>query len=343
MAGPVIHAISLPQWGLETNLAPGAPSAAVAATKKMAVKDFLIKPTDTVIRDQILKGLAIANRGNEIIGERGTDWEVPETPLVFNEFHYWEGMAIVGPTKSGAGPFIWTATHTPATIQAHHLRTIELGLGDGTNTLDWEIPACFLKEIEIIGAANSPVRFRASGSGRRLQTSTRTGALSLPVIQEVPMALTKVYIDSTWANLGTTQVSGQVVGWRWKLNTGLMQQMTADARSDQDFTVVILNPDELKWECEIDIKANLNTGQWQTEKTAAEALTLRAIRIQADITGVEADQLKLDGLFKYTAGSVFPNDRNNGEVLCKLSLEAATDDTNTFAMVVQNGITAAIA
>lgn len=342
MAGPIIHALSLPQWGLETNTAPGTPSAAVAATGKMAVKDFLIKPTDLVIRDQILKGLLTANRGNEIIGERGTDWEVPETPLVFGQFHYWQGMAIVAPTKTGVGPFIWTSAHTPTALQARHMRTIELGLGDGTNTSDWEIPACFLKELEVIGAANSPVRFRASGSGRRLQSSTRTAALALPAIQEVPMALTKVYIDSTWATLGTTQVTGQIIGWRWKLTTGLFGQQTADGRSDQDFIVVVANPDEFKWTLEIDIKANLNTGQWQTEKTAAEALTLRAIRVQADITGVEADQLKIDGLYKHTEGSVFPQGRDNGEVTATLSLEGSTDDTNTLSLLTQNGVTAAV-
>lgn len=339
---PAIHAMSVPQWGLEASTAPGAPGSPVAATKKMAVKDFLIKPTDTVVRESVLKGLSIANRGNEVIGERGCDWEVPETPLIFNEFHYWEGMAIVGPTKTGAGPFVWTAKHDPTIVQAKHLRTMELRYNDGTNSVDAEINACFLKELEISGSANDVIKYRAAGSSRRIQASTLTAGQSLPVIQEVPMALSKVYIDSTWANLGTTQVTGQIVGWRWKLNTGLFGQNTADARSDQDYSVILLNPDDLRWTLEIDVKANLNTGQWQTEKTAAEGLTLRAVRIQASITGVEADDIKIDGLYKYTMGSLFPTDRNNGEVMCKLSLEGSTDDTNSFSLAVTNGVTSAI-
>jgi len=342
MPGPIIHALSLPQWGLEGTTAPNQPGAAVAATKKMAVKDFLIRPTDAIARDQILKGLALANRGNEVITERGTEWEVPETPLVFDEFHYWQGLAIVRPTKTGAGPFVWTSTLDPTTIQAHDLRTIELRLNDGTNQLDWEVPACFLQEIEIIGAAGQPVRFRAKGAGRRLQPSTLTPALALFPIVEVPMALTTVRIDPTWANRGVSPVSGQVTGWRFKFNTGLQGQMTADARSDQDFTVVILNPDDVKWSCEIDLKANLNTGQWQTEKTAAEAGALRAVEIRADITSGIAYQLKLQALMKYTAASVFPEGRENGEVMAKLVLESSTDDANALAMIVQNNITAAI-
>lgn len=344
MPGPAIQAVTTPQWGLEANTAPGAPSAIVVATKKLAAQDMLIKPTDTVIREPLLKGLAMKNRGNEVIGERGLDWEVPETPLIFDEFHYWEGMAIVGPTKTGAGPFVWTATHTPATIQARHLRSFEYDYFDGTNHVAQKFGAGYLRELEIIGAANSVVKYRAAGSGRRIQAmSPITPALSLPAIQEVPMALSKVFIDSAWGSLGSTQITGQIVGWRWKLNTGLFDQNTADGRSDQDFSVVVLDPEELVWTLEIDVKANLNTGQWQTEKTAAEALTLRAVRIQASITGAVAYDLKIDGLYKYTLGSVFPQDRNNGEVMCKLALEASTDDTNTFALTTTNNVTAAIA
>lgn len=344
MPGPVIQAKSLPQWGLEATTAPNVPGGLVAATKKMAVKDFLITPTDTVIRDQILKGLVIANRGNEIIGERGTDWECPESPLVFDEFHYWQGMAIVRPTKTGAGPvFTWTSNLDPTLVQARDLRTIEFQYDDGTNVIGYRMGAAHLKELNIIGAANSPVRFSAKGSARRLQLNAITAALALFPIQEVPMALTKVFIDSTWANRGTTQITGQIVGWRFKLATGLMGQNTADGAADQDLRVVLLNSDELKWTIELDIKANLNTGQWQTEKTAAEALTLRAIEIRANITGTVAYQLKIQALAKHTAGSLFPKDRQGDEVLCKLQLEGSTDDTNALALITDNSITAAIA
>lgn len=342
MPGPIIHALTTPQWGLEATSAPNVPGAAVAATKKMAVKDLLIKPNDSIVRDQILKGLAIANRGNEVIVERGLDWEIPDTPYVFDEFHYWQGMAFVRPTKTGVGPFVWTSTLDPTTIQAVDMRTIELRYTDGTNNSDWEFQG-FLTEIEIIGAAGQPVRFNAKGKGRRLQTSTLTAALALPSIVEVPTALTKVFIDSTWANRGTTQITGQIVGWRFTFATGLMGQITADGRTDQDHSVVLLNPDERKWTFEADIKANLNTGQWQTEKTAAEAGTLRAVEVRGDITSGIAYQFKLQGLFKHTLASLFPTDRNNGEVMAKLSMEGSTDDTNALAMICQNNVTGAIA
>lgn len=340
-----IHALSIPQWGLEGSTVPGAPAAAtVAATKKMAVKDLLIKPTDTVIRESVLKGLAIANRGNEVIGERGIDWEVPETPMVLDELHYWFGMAVVAPTKTGAGPvFTWTSTHVPTSVQARQARTIELRYNDGANSVDAEFQA-ILTELEFSGAANDVVKLRAAGKGRRIQSSTLTPALALFPIVECPMSLTKVFIDSTYANLGTTQLTGQIVGWRWKLTTGLFGQNTADGRSDQDYSVVLLNPDDLRWTLELDVKANLNTGQWQTEKTAAEALTLRAVELRGNITvGAVAYQFKIQSLLKHTLGSVFPADRNNGEVMCHLSLEGSTDDTNSFALIVDNSITAVVA
>jgi len=345
-----IHALTLPQWGLETNTAPGTPSAPVAATKKMAVKDFLIRPIDAIAREQILKGLAIANRGNEVVLQRGVDWEVPETSMVYDELHYWFGMAVPGaPVKTGTGPFTWTSTLDPtmasASTSSYHLRTIELGLTShvSSDNSDWEIPAAFLREIEFVGAANNVVKMSARGSGRRLQPSTRTAALALFPIQEVPTALSKVYIDSTWASRGTTQITGQIIGWRFKIATGLHGQVTADGRSDLDYSVVLLNPDERRWSIEIDMKAQLNTGQWQTEKTAAEAGTLRAVEIRTDFAGAVAYQTRFQALCKHTAGSVFPDGRENGEVTVKLSLEGSTDDTNALAMIVTNNITAAIA
>lgn len=343
-----IHALSAVQWGLEANTAPTAisgPSAAVAATKKVGVKDFLIRVSDELMREDILKGLAISNRGNEVVSFRGVEWEVPESPVYFDELHYWIGMALVRPTKTGAGPFVWTGTLVPTAVQSRDMRTIEFGMGShvspGDNS-DWEVPACFVKEIEFTGAANGYTMMSLRGEGRRLQPSTRTPALSFFPTVAAPVSLSSVRIDSTWAGIGTTAIVGQVIGWRWKFFTGLFSQFTTDGRADQDYNMVLFNPEECKWECEIDVKAALNTGQWQTEKTAAEANTLRAVEIRLD--GPSANfQAKLQGLFKHTKASVFPDGRQDGEITAKLSLEGSTDDTNALAMIVTNNQTAAIA
>lgn len=347
---PIIHALSLPQWGLESVKAPGTPGAAVAATKKMAVKDFLIRPIDDIFRDGApLNGMLIGNRGGEVTMVRGVEWEVPSTPLFLDEMQYWLAMAILGGvTPTGAGPFVWTYTLSPLALGAgRDLRTIELRMSDGVSNSDWEVPACMLQEIEWVGAANQLVSFSARGVGRRLATSTLTAALTMFPLNGISTALTSVYINDTWATRGTTQVAGQVVGWRFKLMTGLFGQRTLDARTDLDFALAMLNPENVRWEIELDVKALASSAIWQTEKTQAETMPgggLRAVEIRGDITiSAIAYQVKWQALCKHTAASVFPVDRQDGEVMGKLVLEGSTDLTNALAIIVQNNQNAAIA
>lgn len=341
MAGPIIHALSLPQWGMESVKAPGIPGAAVPATKKMAVKDFLIRPTDSISRDESpLKGMLIANRGGEVIMARGTEWEVPETPYFFDEAHYWLAMAILGGVAVAGAT--WTYTANPLVLGAgKDLRTIELGLGDGATTSDWEIPACFLQEIEWSGTSEQAVRFSAKGMGRRLVTSTRTPALAMFPLVGVGSPLSKVFIDPSFATLGTTQVTGQITGWRFRLETGLQGQTTTDGRTDMDYGVAILNPENVKVTIEMDFKANASSAIWLTERTAAEAATLRAVEIRLDNTATY--QSKFQALVKHSQASVFPNERANGEVMGKFVFEGSTDETNFLRCSVTNTIVAAVA
>jgi hypothetical protein len=348
---PIIHALSLPQWGLESVKAPGTPGAAVAATKKIAVKDFLIRPTDDIFRDgSPLNGLVIANRGGEVTMGRGVEWEVPETPLNLDEMHYWLAMAIVGGVVGVGTPLVvYTYTLNPLSLGVgRDMRTIEFGMSDGAgNNSDWEIPACLLTEIEWVGAANQLVTFNSRGVGRRLQSSTRTAALAMFPINGISTALTSVFIDDTWAGRGVTQVAGQVTGWRFKLMTGLFGQRTLDARTDLDYALAMINPENVRWEIELDVKALAASAIWQTEKTAAETMPgglLRAVEIRGAITiGALAYNFKIQAMAKHTAASVFPVDRQDGEVMGKLVLEGSTDLTNALAIIVSNAQTAAVA
>ena len=77
------------------------------------------------------------------------------------------------------------------------------------------------------------------------------------------------------------------------------------------------------------------------EKAKAEAAALRAIRIQVD--GDDATrQLQLDGLYKYTGGSIFEVGEREGQDIVTLSLRQATDATNFAQAVVTNNIATAV-
>src|SRR3989304_3770359 len=54
---------------------------AVAATSKFAVEGFTTRPIDAIIRPKIIKGLLLANPGDELAVHRGMESE-PSTSLV---------------------------------------------------------------------------------------------------------------------------------------------------------------------------------------------------------------------------------------------------------------------
>lgn len=155
----------------------------------------------------------------------------------------------------------------------------------------------------------------------------------MPAVEPIPLALSKVYLDSSWANLGTTQVSGQVLSWSATFTTGASQIATADARSDLDFGAAVIDASRVGFSAQITL---LLDGQYDTEKTKAEAQDLRALRIQTD--GASSRQLKLDALVRHSAGSVFAAGRSNGQDIAVLRFEGTTDGTNFLEATVVNGV-----
>lgn len=317
------------QWGREATR-----GTLVAATSKLAVDRLKITPNDAVDRPQIAKGLLVANRGNELVVARGVDWEIPDSRVVFNQLQSFMAMALQGNVAStGVGPYVWTHTRNPAADPGLDARTFELRQSDGATPSDWEFGYGMLSRLEVMGAENEALKFNAAGFGRRLQTSTLTAAQAFPSIVIPPMALSSVYIDDTFAALGTTLIAGQVLGWKWTFESGAYPIPTADARADLDFMLHGYDPNNVKQAMEIVILATAG-GQWATEKARAEAAALRAVEIRAT---VGADILKLQGLFKYTAGSVLPDDSRNGQRIATLRLEGSTDDVNYARSIITNG------
>lgn len=306
----------------------------VAATSKLAVEsDLRLTLLDELARPKVIKGLLIANRGDELAVHRGVEWEIPPTILIFNQIQQILAMSFVGGiAPSGVGPYTWTYNRNPAADPTLDARTFEIRQTDGATPSDWEFGYGMCQSLEFTFAENEPVKWTARGFGRRLQTSTLTAGQALPTFNSVPTAMATAYIDTTWAGIGGTPVAGQVLGARFRLMTGLINWMTLDARTDLDFTIDAIDPDEVKVEIELVILATAG-GQWATEKTAAEAATLRAVEIRG-VGG--ADSIKLQALCKHTPGSVFPDEIRNGSRIITLRLEGSTDVTNFARAIVVN-------
>jgi len=321
------------QWSEEVT-----PGVATAATSRIACEGITFTPTDTVVRPKIAKGILVGNPGNETHVMRGTDFSVAESPVVYDQFQQWLSMSVKGgQAAEGAGtPYTWPFARSMTVDPAPDSRTIERRLSDGTTHIDNEWAYCLLRTLRLVYRADAPLMFSAKGFARRIQSSTLTAGQVLPTIEIPPSALATVKIDSTWATLGTTTISDQVLSAEVGFSTGLAPKRTLDGRSDLDFTTYVLNPEEVGLDVTLRMLIKTSSGQFATEKTAAEAAgqTLRALRL--NIAGTASRQLQVDMLLKHAAGSLQTIGSEDGQDIVEMRLVAATDATNLLNIVLIN-------
>ena len=317
------------QWGRE-----GTRGTAVAATSKMAVTDVQFAPLDSVYRPKLKKGLLHRNPGSETVITRGTKFTIPETPVIYDQIQNFLLSSIKGAvTPSGGNPYTWaiarllTADPNPDTF------TLERRMTDGTSPIDNEWAYAFLTQIKFIYQVDEPLKFSAEGVCRRVQGSTLTPALAMPLIEIPPTPLAKMWIDSTWANLGVTQTVGQVLRAEVTYHTGLKPKMTLDGRTDLDFTAYVFDASV----CGIDAEFTVMAGaQYAIEKTAAEAQTIRAVRLS--VLGTSSRELTLDMLVKHVPGSSFELGADDGQDTFKMQMVDTDDATNMLQAKVVNAV-----
>lgn len=318
------------QWAREATLGTD-----LATTSKMHAESLKLTSMDEYARPPIVRGLMQRNRGFETPVKRWTEWAA-EGPLSFEQAQNWFSGAIVSvAAPTGVGPYTWAHVRNPAAAPTLAGFTIERRETDGATPIDHAIHYAMVRKLTLSGADGELVRFAAEGFGRRVQTETLTAAITLPTPEYEPMALSKVFIDSTWANLGVTQVASQILGWSVEIISGAAPIWTVDARSDLDYTLHVINSREVA----INARLVLLLGaQFSTEKTAAEAGTLRAVRLQFSGTG--SRDLQLDFLAKHDRASLLELGEQDGQRIVEMSLQESTDGTNLLRATLINNVAA---
>lgn len=323
------------QWGRQAVKAT-----AVAATSKIGAETFDVEPEDAYLRPPLIKGLQQRTPGNETITVRGTRFTLGG-PVNYEQLQNLLEMSVKGTiTPTGTNPYTWTYTRDPAADPALKVFTLERRISDGTNNIDNEWPYALLSSLRISGEMDAEWRYEAQGFARRIQASTLTAAQVFPTIEIPVVPLSKVFIDSTWATLGTTQPLTQILSFGVTFGTGAEPRRTLDGRTDQDFSIDVINGRAVTLDVEMMLLLEASSGQYATEKTAAEAGTLRAIRIQVD--GTSSKQVQIDMLLKHVAGSVFKIDEQDGMDVVALRLQESSDGTNLFRVKVVNAVAAVV-
>lgn len=329
MAGETVAGATIVQWAAESTKGTD-----LATTSKVVLEEFDAVPEDEIYRPQFLNGVLLQNRGNEQAITRGSTFTV-RGPACYEQMQHWMEMVIAGAiTPTGTNPYTWTHTRTATAIPTIDSFTFERRISDTSNNIDTAWHYCMCRSFTLSGAPRGVVMYEAEVFGRRVQTETLTAGQSLPTAELMTHGTSALYIDSTWANRGTTVVAAQLLDWSVKIVPGFQPFYTADGRSDLDFPTHVLNSDAVGLEFTATLLIPGSSPQYSTEKTAAEAQTLRAIELR--LTGSGSNSFKLQFLAKHEKGSLFTVGTRDGQNVVELKLVGSTDATNYMAAVLVN-------
>lgn len=302
----------------------------LATTSLVHCEKATFEEMDSRDAPEVVRGLMWDNRGFETPVKRWTQWTI-EGYFTYEQAQNWFGGAIA----TVASPTLATWTHTldPTVFPTPHTYTFERRVTDGSTPFGQAWHYATLQKLTLTFADGQAVRYKAEGFARRVQTETLTAAQTLPTPELAPMALSRLFIDTTYAGIGGTQVASQFLGATLEINTGAVPIWTGDNRTDLDYTTISFDANARG------VKASISAylgAQYSTEKTAAEAQSLRAVRLQ--LSGSSSRDCKIDFLAKYEKASLFNFGEQNGQRIITLPLVSATDGTNALVATVVNAV-----
>lgn len=248
------------------------------------------------------------------------------------------GVTPTGPTDSA---YTWTYTPQLTAAPTNEYYTFEQVESDGsTNHIAREFGDAVLNELEISASGNENVSMRHSWFARASQASTPTSA-QVAIASQVPLVsnLAKVYLDTSYAGMGGTQLTTVVRSLTWKYKSPFEPKYTLDGRSDLDLTGYHFHAG---FKATLDITAEIDATLATALITAWRANSLRYIRMEftgAVIgAGSTARSIKIDGAYRFVGEPQYDDDSRTVAV----SLESVYDATGgkTLEFVVVNGLSA---
>jgi hypothetical protein len=260
--------------------------------------------------------------------------EFEETPATFEQLPYIlnAGVEGVAGVKDGSGTgYIYTYTFPTTALKTPYTYTIEGGDGYAVEEMEYSL----VEEFQIAGEAGGPVNMSAKWFGRQVSSSSFTGAIAVPSVDEMLFGNSKLYIDAIGGTIGTTQKTGTLLAWTYKVVTGWQPRFTGDG--NLYFTGHAFDPSKLEITCEITFEHDAAAAAAKTAFRAETPILLQiAVTGPACATGGTAYQnktLKLNMCGKWE--SVEKLDEIDGNDVVKAVLRARYNSTAAqFASII---------
>jgi hypothetical protein len=139
-----------------------------------------------------------------------------------------KGGVTASETTAGQSDYLWDFTPSLTAANAQNGMTVEFG----DDVQAFEMEYSMARRITIAGALgeNAGVSVEAECFARQITATTFTGSLA-PLAYEYMVAnMAKLYKDSTWATLGSTQITGTLQDFSIEIMTGLHPKFLGDGQ-----------------------------------------------------------------------------------------------------------------
>ena len=217
-----------------------------------------------------------------------------ETEATFEQILYLLLAGVDGSVsgvQDGAGsdyvytfPFATTAQNSPKTY------TIESGDDQAVEEMEY----AFVTEFALNGAVEEALKMNATWVGRQVSTSSFTGGLSIPSVEEILFSKGKLYIDDSGGTIGTTQKSNTLISASLSVKTGFQVVRAADGQLYFSTVKQIAPEITLEITFEHDGTATAEKAKWRSEDTRLTRLLFEGSTVSTPGTSYSKKTLIID-------------------------------------------------
>lgn len=141
-----------------------------------------------------------------------------------------KGGVTASETTVGQGDYLWT--FTPSMTSANSPDSLTIELGDDAQC--WEVEYCMFDKINLSGSVDqdggeAAVAIDAGFFGRQLTATTKTSSISLPSGTFMNAKRARLYIDTSWAGIGGTELANLLRSFQIEILTGVHPDSTGAA------------------------------------------------------------------------------------------------------------------
>ncbi len=288
---------------------------------------------EAIYHPQVANGILMRYQNAGTAVAHGTAFTLPDQAAIWEQLPLWFSMLLGAPTITGAlgGPYTFTWTIDPGENPNPYSVTLERRFDNGLGgTIDQQATYCMLSEMGLSFAANEQLHLSGGqGFARAFENEAITGGLTLPDFEIMVSALSTVYFDALWADVGDTLLAEQVIGWNWKFMSGMFPRMTAEGRTDLSFTKVQMNGRERG--IDLDLQVLLDPTTYAAEVTRASSPATNQFAVRVKVAGTNGRVLTIDQLMQHD--HQLPTiSADQGQDVYTMALRDATNGTNALVV-----------